>query len=57
MPTPGIVAAAMAIGLLVIGAQRAVHGVKKAGHQIGCLTKTGHKCPPKPQQPVTQPPR
>ena len=49
MPTPGLVVAAMAVGLLVIGAQRAVHGVRKVGHQIGCLAKTGHKCAPKAQ--------
>lgn len=47
MPTTGIIVAAMAVGLLVIGAQKAAHGVKKAGHQIGCFVKTGHKCPPK----------
>jgi hypothetical protein len=41
--------AAMAITLLVIGAQKTVHGVKKVGHQIGCIAKTGHKCTPKPQ--------
>ena len=36
--------AAMAVGLLVIGVQKTVHGVKKVGHQIGCLVKGGHKC-------------
>lgn len=47
MPTPGIIVAAMAVGLLVIGVQKTVHGVKKVSHQIACLAKTGHKCPPK----------
>ena len=41
--------AAMAVALLVIGAQKAVHGVKKVGQHIGCIAKTGHKCTPKPQ--------
>ena len=49
MPTPGIIVAAMAIGLLLIGVQKSVHGVKKLGHQIGCVAKTGHKCVPKVQ--------
>ena len=40
--------AAMAIGLLVIGVQKSIHGVKKVGHQIGCVAKTGHKCAPTP---------
>jgi hypothetical protein len=48
MPTPGVVVAALAVGLLIIGAHKAVHGVKKAGHEIGCIVKTGHKCKPKP---------
>ena len=39
--------AAMAVGLLAIGAQKAVHGVKKAGHEFVCFVKTGHKCLPK----------
>ncbi len=47
MPTPGIIVAVMAVALLAIGAHKAVHGVKKVGHQIGCFVKTGHKCPPK----------
>ncbi len=47
MPTPGILVAAMAAGLLVIGVQKTVHGVKKAAHQIVCVVKTGHRCPPK----------
>ena len=50
MPTPAVVVAAMAIALLAIGAQKAVHGVKKVSHQIGCFAKTGHKCPLKPKQ-------
>ena len=41
--------AAMAITLVVIGAQKTVHGVKKVGHHIGCIAKTGHKCASKPQ--------
>ena len=49
MPTPGILVAAMAVAWVVIGAQKTVHGVKKVGHQIGCLAKTGHKCTSKPQ--------
>jgi len=48
MPTPGIIVAAMAVTLLIVGAQKSIHGVKKAGHQIGCFVKTGHKCLPKP---------
>ena len=48
MPTPGIIVAAMVIGLLVIGVQKSIHGVKKVGHQIGCVAKTGHKCAPPP---------
>ena len=56
MPTPGILVAAMAAGLLVIGVQKAVHGVKKVGHQIGCVAKMGHQCAPKvPPAPTTQP--
>lgn len=55
MPTPGIVLAAMAVGLLVVGAQKAVHGAKKAGHQIGCVVKTGHRCAPKPQPTAAAP--
>jgi hypothetical protein len=51
MPTPGIIVAAMAVTLLAVGAHKAVHGVKKAGHQIGCFVKMGHKCPPKPEPP------
>ena len=51
MPTPGILVAAMAVALLVVGAQKAVHGAKKVGHQIGCVVKTGHKCLPKPPSP------
>jgi hypothetical protein len=47
MPTPGIIVAAMAVTLLIVGAQKSIHGVKNAGHQIACLAKTGHKCPPK----------
>ena len=47
MPSPGTLAVAVAVALLAIGAQKAVHVAKKAGHQIGCLVKTGHKCPPK----------
>ena len=47
MPTPGIIVAALAVTLLIAGAQRTVHGVKKVSHQIACLAKTGHKCPPK----------
>ena len=39
--------AAMAVGLLVIGVQKTVHGVKKVGHEIGCVVRTGHRCPPK----------
>ena len=46
MPTPGIIVAAMAVTLLVIGAQRSVHGAKKVSHQIAYLAKTGHKRPP-----------
>jgi hypothetical protein len=49
MPTPGIIVAAMAVALVVIGAQKTVHGVKKVGHHIRCIAKTGHKCAPKPQ--------
>lgn len=48
MPTPGIIMAAMAVTLLIVGAQKSIHGVKKVTHQIACLAKTGHKCPPKP---------
>ncbi len=47
MPTAGMIVAAMAVGLLAVGAHKAVHGVKKAGHQIACFVKTGHKCQPK----------
>ncbi len=47
MPTPGILVAAMAVGLLVIGVQKTVHGAKKVSHQIGCVVKSGHRCPPK----------
>jgi len=47
MPTPGILVAAMAVALLVVGAQKAVHGAKKVGHQIGCVVTKGHRCPPK----------
>lgn len=47
MPTPGIVVAAMAVALLAVGVQKTVHGVKKVGHQIGCVVKTGHRCAPK----------
>jgi hypothetical protein len=39
----------MAVALVAIGAQKTAHGVKKLGHQIGCIAKTGHKCAPKPQ--------
>lgn len=49
MPSAGIIVAAMAITLVVIGAQKTVHDVKKAGHQMVCIAKTGHKCLPKPQ--------
>jgi hypothetical protein len=48
MPTPGIVVAALIVALLAVGAQKTVHGVKKIGHLIGCVVKTGHKCAPKP---------
>ena len=54
MPTTGIIVAAMAVALVVIGAQKTVPGVKKVGHQIGCLAKTGHKCPPKPSPAATR---
>ena len=55
MPTPGILVAAMAVGLLVIGVQKTAHGAKKVGHQIGCVVKTGHKCAPKPQPTAATP--
>lgn len=54
MPAPGIIVAAMAIGLAVIGVQKSFHGVKKVGHQIGCVVKTGHKCA-KPRPTATTP--
>ena len=54
MPTPGIVIAALAVALAVAGVQKTVHGVKKVSHQIGCLAKSGHKCPSK-QQPSSAP--
>ena len=47
MPTPGILVAAMAVGMLVVGVQKTVHGVKKVTHKIACVVKTGHKCAPK----------
>ena len=47
MPSAGVIVGAMVVGLLAIGAHKAVHGVKKAAHEIGCVVKTGHKCLPK----------
>jgi hypothetical protein len=39
----GIIAGGLYVGSMT------VKGVKKVNHQIGCVTKTGHKCPkPKP---------
>ncbi len=45
MPTAGVLAAAAVAALLIVGAAKAVHGVKRVSHQVGCLAKTGHKCP------------
>jgi hypothetical protein len=50
MPAPGIIVVAMVVALFAIGAHKAAHGVKRAGRQIGCIVRTGHKCPPKPPQ-------
>ena len=55
MPTPGILVAAMAVGMLVVGVQKTVHGVKKVAHKIGCVVKTGHKCAPKPRPTAATP--
>lgn len=51
MPSAPILAV-LAIGaMLAIGTSKTIHGVKKLGHQIGCVVRSGHKCPkpaPKP---------
>ena len=54
MPTAGVIVAAMAAALVVVGARKTVHGVEKVGHQIGCLAKkAGHKCVAKSKPPAT----
>jgi len=45
MPTAGVLAAAAVAAILIVGAAKTAHGVKRISHQVGCLAKTGHKCP------------
>lgn len=44
MPSAGVFAVAAVATLLFVGASKAVHGVKKAAHAIGCVVRHGHNC-------------
>ncbi len=50
MPTPGIIAGAALLGLLIFGAGKLGHAVKHGAQQIEqkvvCVASLGHKCPP-----------
>jgi len=47
MPTPQVLLIAAAAAGLWWGGTSAWHGIKKAGHTIGCVVTTGHRCPKK----------
>ncbi len=42
MPTAGVLAAAAVAAILIVGAAKTAHGVKRVGHQVGCLARRGN---------------